>query len=148
MAIISEQENFLLKFKQESSDSSFKSLDVSVYKHNDKLVVEMRHDKKGSPIKVEIDSLVEIINYVQKKASTKPSSSVNFNSCSQQGEQNNNFSLKKSVDFSTLEAEDLQVGNAEDLIRDISKGNDMSFYNAQADVIFANAVDMNAIKEI
>lgn len=136
MAIISEQENFLLKFRQESSDSSFKSLDISVYKQDEKFVIEMKHEKRGSSIKIEFESLVEIVNYVQKKALIKapPESSFNINTVVE----NRN---------KIFESEDIQVGSADDLIRDISKSNDISFYNAQADVIFANAVDMNAIKE-
>lgn len=136
MAIISEQENFLLKFRQESSDSSFKSLDISVYKQDEKFVIEMKHEKRGSSIKIEFESLVEIVNYVQKKALIKAPLESSFNINTVIENRNKIF-----------ESEDIQVGSADDLIRDISKSNDISFYNAQADVIFANAVDMNAIKE-
>lgn len=145
MAIISEQENFLLKFRQESSNSSFKPLDISVYKQEDRLVIEMRHEKRGSSIKVELDSMIEVINYIQKKVLTKVVLEHSYN------EKVATESLEKTLDnkvdnnFMPVKPESIQVGSADDLIKDISKSNSISFYNAQADVIFANAVDMNAI---
>lgn len=145
MAIISEQENFLLKFRQESSNSSFKPLDISVYKQEEKLVIEMRHEKRGSSIKVELDSLIEVINYIQKKVLTKVALEPSYSEKIATEGLKKNLDNKKNNNFMPVEPESIQIGSADDLIKDISKSNSISFYNAQADVIFANAVDMSAI---
>jgi hypothetical protein len=145
MAIISEQENFLLKFRQESSNSSFKPLDISVYKQEEKLVIEMRHEKRGSSIKVELDSLIEVINYIQKKVLTKVVLEPSYGEKIATEGLEKNLDNKSNNNFMPVDPESIQIGSADDLIKDISKSNGISFYNAQADVIFANAVDMSAI---
>lgn len=67
MPIISEIENFLLKFKQQPSDDSQKPVEVIVSKEDGKFLVEIKGDKKGSSIKISLTSLKEIVYYINEK---------------------------------------------------------------------------------
>ena len=64
MAIISQQENFLLKFRQENSQANMKPIDISVSKEDGIYIVDFKGDKKSNTIKIDLESLREIIQYV------------------------------------------------------------------------------------
>lgn len=139
MAIISEHEEFLLKFRQESSNENYKSIEVSVTKSNGSYVLDMKQDKKGFSIKIELDSLIEIINYVQSKVQTSK-----------------NEISKPSVlsDIKTNEKNKTSVsatyGNYNDLVKDldVSVSNESSKYNSQAEVIIGNGVNLSMLGKI
>lgn len=136
MAIISEHEEFLLKFRQESSNENYKSIEVSVTKSNGSYVLEMKQDKKSFSIKIELESLIEIISYVQSKIQL-----------------NKNENSKPSVlsDIKVNEPNKANVsaayGNYNDLIKDLdaSTSNEGSKYNSQAEVIIGNGVNLSLL---
>lgn len=136
MAIISEHEEFLLKFRQESSNENYKSIEVSVTKSNGSYVLDMKQDKKSFSIKIELESLVEIINYVQSKVQLSK-----------------NEISKPSVlsDIKTSEQNKTSVsatyGNYNDLVKDldVSVSNESSKYNSQAEVIIGNGVNLSML---
>lgn len=134
MAIISEHEEFLLKFRQESSNENYKSIDVSVTKSNGFYVLEMKQDKKNISIKIELDSLIEIINYVQSK--TQP----------------NKNEIKKTKVTNEVNSSGIPAiyGNYNDLVKDLnsSASNENSKYNSQAEVIIGNGVNLSMLGQI
>jgi hypothetical protein len=136
MAIISEHEEFLLKFRQESSNENYKSIEVSVTKSNGSYVLDMKQDKKGFSIKIELDSLIEIINYVQSKVQT---SKNEISKPSVLSDIKTNEKTKTSVSAT--------YGNYNDLVKDldVSVSNESSKYNSQAEVIIGNGVNLSML---
>jgi|LauGreDrversion4_2_1035121.scaffolds.fasta_scaffold01463_13 hypothetical protein len=133
MAIISEKEEFLLKFKQESSNDLCKPLEVSVTKVNNIYILDIKQDKRTSSIKIDLDSFSEILNYINSKV--HKSSHL----LKREKEPENNSSI--------LDA-NVQYGMLDDLLKDIEEDNSSEQdirYNSQADVIIANGVNMSML---
>jgi len=133
MAIISEKEEFLLKFKQESANDLCKPLEVSVTKVNNVYVLDIKQEKKNSAIKIDLESLSEILNYINSKVN---SGSINLKS------------EKELIKQKPIAEEGSQYGRLNDLLKDISEDDaDISDvrYNSQADVIIANGVNMSML---
>lgn len=136
MAIISEQEEFLLKFRQEGSNENYKSIEVSVTKSGGSYILDMKQDKKNSTIKVELESLIEIVHYVQSKISFANSSNVQRQSIHE---------IKKEKTSGTSLPD--SSGSYSDLIKDldINNTNENVRYNSQADVIIGNGVNLSML---
>lgn len=168
MAIITQQENFLLKFKQENSQAGSKPVEVSVTKCDDQYVIELRHDKKSS-FKIDLDSLKEIISYVDSKiyftiSAKQTSKNVISNSVNSKSPDYSNISGNNNLSFTnnpglngpsmmesgTTEPQEDVSGYA-DLLRDIEtndvESNKNGIYNSQADVILSNAIDITSLSD-
>lgn len=168
MAIITQQENFLLKFKQENSQAGSKPVEVSVTKSDDQYVIELRHDKK-SYFKIDIESLKEIINYIDSKIYfSNKEKNINKNTISDStnlsvggylkisGNSNVSFNDNPGLNGpSGMESKGFEnaeeVAGYADLLRDIGTNdidsNKSGIYNSQADVILSNAIDINSLSE-
>lgn len=169
MAIITQQESFLLKFKQENSKEGSKPVEVSVTKSEEQYLIELRYDKKTS-LKIDLDSLKEILNYVDSKINLnvkykQVSRNVISDTCLQ-GQTadylsisgNSNISFTGHPGINGPSPMELPVAHAQedvagyaDLLKDISKNdtdlNKSGIYNSQADVILSNAIDMSSLSD-
>jgi hypothetical protein len=168
MAIITQKESFLLKFKQENSQVGSNPLEISVTKSSNDYVIEIRSDKKNL-IKTDLDSLREIINYIDSKINfTKPvvknSSSFEDLIGNKEAERYLKISGNSNITFnnnqgangpsqieSVTQSSSDDVGDYSDLLKDIEKNSTNSMpgglYNSQADVILSNAIDMSSLTD-
>ena len=169
MAIITQQESFLLKFKQENSKEGSKPIEVSVTKSEEQYIIELRYDKKSS-LKIDLDSLKEILHYVDSKINLNINhKQVSRNIISDtrlhgQATDHLRISGNSNVSFAgqpglngpspmevavTHAPED--VAGYADLLKDISKNdidsNKNGVYNSQADVILSNAIDISSLSD-
>jgi hypothetical protein len=148
MPIISEIENFLLKFKQQSSDDSQKPVEVIVSKDEGKFMVEIKGDKKGSSIKISLTSLKEIVSYIDEKTRFNNTHSIkpihpDMLEPNQSSKSSRVLPMwngnHEPYSASDNEAVSDAVGNVNDLISDISAGKN-ALYASQADLIMSGGI--------
>lgn len=150
MAIISQQENFTLKFKQENPQIPNKGIEVFVCKENDNFIIEFKGDKKNSSVKIDLDSIKEIINYIESKiylGSTKKTNNTNIHGSTQ-----NNLIFDSGVNGpSSVDSSNISesIGNLKDLINDLNQEEyfENKNYNSQADLIISNGIDIGSLSE-
>lgn len=154
MAIISRQESFLLKFTQESSQVDISPIDVSVTRDSDKYLVEFRGDKKTAIVKVDLESLREILGYIDSKIyghapapiktagrTTAPVNS-NYTLTSPQAGINGPSNIEANIGVKGT-----SVGSISDLVKDMSFAPSSGSYNSQADIIMSHGVDILSIEQ-
>ena len=162
MAIISQQENFLLKFRQENSQANMKPIDISVSKEDGIYIVDFKGDKKSNTIKIDLESLREIIQYVDSKVygpRKEMSKNVNLSRVAQgasfpvQGAQAIASSMMDGMQgmngpsmLESMSSND-QVGSLSDLMNDIAEPRLSGSYNTQVDLIIANGIDLSSIED-
>lgn len=140
MAIISEQENFLLKFKQESTIEGTKAIEVTVTKDVNGFMIDLKQEKKVNSIKIDFDSLVEIVRFINNRAfgkskNTVSSTGVNGLSVGHEKENEQSLGIKELVmDISSLEGSSSAASEPKD-----------AYYNSQADILLSNAANINLI---
>jgi hypothetical protein len=160
MAIISQQENFLLKFRQENSQANMKPIDVSVSKEDCIYIVDFKGDKKSATVKIDLESLREIIQYIDSKVyglrkDTQKDAHVSrvaqSASFAIQGAQPPISPVMDGLQgmngpsmFESISGND-QVGGLSDLMNDIAEPRSSGLYNSQADLIIANGIDISSI---
>lgn len=152
MAIISQQENFLLKFRQESSVSELQPISVSVVKENDVYIIELRGEKKNTSVTLDASSLREISQYIDSKIQIKSIQTTSPSSLHKTLRQD----LPQSLCGIGMESDKMlglgsigtvsgdNVGSVADLINDISLNAEKTFYHSQADLIISNGVDTSS----
>lgn len=163
MAIISQQESFLLKFRQENSQEDTMPVDVTVTKNDGIFVVELKGNKKGSAIKIDLESFKEIINYIDSKVNVRVvnvSGNIHSDYLSKSANNytkvlgNSNMSFANNAGAngpSQLESasQSESVGNLNDLLNDIegAQMNSGGIYASQADLIISNGIGISPIGE-
>ena len=152
MAIISQQESFLLKFRQENSSSELQPISVSVVKENDIYIVELRGEKKNASVKIDANSLREISQYIDSKIHVK---GIQKNSPTTPSQAPVEYLPNSPYTLNVAPSSGISLGSAgvgvgenvgsvADLINDMSSNVEKTFYLSQADLIISNGADISS----